>query len=108
MLQPTRIAPTLRKERREMGAVMITIALAIVAFALMLGASVVLASGLTLMGILLSAVVGLAVLSSGARLHGLGACRDHAPGADLIGLRARACFSPSHCLNSARCALISA
>ena len=54
--------PTKRATRN--GAVMITIALAIVAFALMLGASVALASGLTLTGILLSAVVGLAVLSS--------------------------------------------
>lgn len=54
--------PTKRATRN--GAVMITIALAIVAFALMLGASVALTSGLTLTGILLSAVVGLAVLSS--------------------------------------------
>ena len=97
--------PTKRATRN--GAVMITIALAIVAFALMLGASVVLASGLTLTGILLSAVVGLAVLSS---VH---VCMDWERAVvmrlvDLIGLRARVCFSPSHCLNSARCALISA
>lgn len=69
--------PTKRATRN--GAVMITIALAIVAFALMLGASVALASGLTL--------TDSAFRSSwpccafvGARLHGLGACRDHAPG----------------------------
>ena len=65
VLQPTRISSDPTKRATRNGAVMMLIdSLGYRCTALMLGASEALASGLTLTGILLSAVVGLAVLSS--------------------------------------------
>ena len=52
------------KKATRNGATLITIVLAIVAFCLVLGASVLIAHKLTLVGIVLSAIIGLAVLSS--------------------------------------------
>lgn len=52
------------KKATRNGATLITIVLAIVAFCLVLGASALIAHKLTLVGILLSAIIGLAVLSS--------------------------------------------
>lgn len=52
------------KKATRNGATLITIVLAIVAFCLVLGASALIAHKLTLMGIVLSAIIGLAVLSS--------------------------------------------
>lgn len=52
------------KKATRNGATLITIVLAIVAFCLVLGASALTAHKLTLVGILLSAIIGLAVLSS--------------------------------------------
>lgn len=52
------------KKATRNGATLITIVLAIVAFCLVLGASALIAHKLTLVGIVLSAIIGLAVLSS--------------------------------------------
>ena len=52
------------KKATRNGATLITIVLAIVAFCLVLGASALVAHKLTLVGIVLSAIIGLAVLSS--------------------------------------------
>ena len=52
------------KKATRNGATLITIVLAIVAFFLVLGASALIAHKLTLVGIVLSAIIGLAVLSS--------------------------------------------
>lgn len=52
------------KKATRNGATLITIVLAIVAFCLVLGASALIAHELTLVGIVLSAIIGLAVLSS--------------------------------------------
>lgn len=52
------------KKATHNGATLITIVLAIVAFCLVLGASALIAHKLTLVGIVLSAIIGLAVLSS--------------------------------------------
>lgn len=52
------------KKATRNGATLITIVLAIVAFCLVLGASALIAYKLTLVGIVLSAIIGLAVLSS--------------------------------------------
>lgn len=52
------------KKATRNGATLITIALAIIAFCLVLGASALIAHKLTLVGIVLSAIIGLAVLSS--------------------------------------------
>lgn len=52
------------KKATRNGATLITIVLAIVAFCLVLGASTLIAHKLTLVGIVLSAIIGLAVLSS--------------------------------------------
>lgn len=52
------------KKATRNGATLITIVLAIIAFCLVLGASALIAHELTLVGIVLSAIIGLAVLSS--------------------------------------------
>lgn len=95
------------KKATRNGAVMVTVAFSIAAFATVLAASVAICGELTLVGILVSVAVALAMLSS---VH---VCMDWER-AVVMRLenstvsRGRGCFSQFRCLSFARCASISA